>query len=477
VIDSVGYIGLANNTNNVAIVTGAGSVWSNSAQLNVGYNQATGVQLIVTNGGTVADGFGFVGRLASSTNNSVTVMGAGSLWRSTLQVNVGDTASFTAGGGTVSVTDGGTLESPVLVSGFNGSGTISNRGGIYQFPTSAPTITANTANSIVITNGTISYRDVNGADIYNGEVAHMTFQGDNTFRLNNSSNASVASYTFDSVANTGAPTNYQRLALVNGGSRWAGGNVTIGTGGAMLVSNSAAASVSAVITNLGLIEVKNSKMTFEGNVVISGKYVSDPSTNTYLADVTVLAGGSLAGGAGDLFDFKKGLYIHSTNRVEFDLSTSTVQFSGGGIHTNAITGQDLGGGMPAYDASFATHTNFAYGTLRLGSTNDVLCFECGNIPVVASNALYIGYLDLTGLTNDIPNINTLVTSVLHAPTNINLYYQIGGNDAYLGGLTYQLTDCNNALGGLLLPVIPEPSTLTLLVLTACAILWRKSYRA
>src|SRR6185295_12398752 len=101
------------------------------------------------------------------------------------------------------------------------------------------------------------YRDVASAPTT--PVSGMDYQGNNTFRLNNSTNATVASYNFDSIANTGNPTNYQGLALVNGGSRWSSTTLTIGTGGELLISNSAAARVAGVVSNAGIIKVVNSK--------------------------------------------------------------------------------------------------------------------------------------------------------------------------------------------------------------------------
>jgi hypothetical protein len=59
-----------------------------------------------------------------------------------------------------------------------------------------------------------------------------------------------------------------------------------------------------------------------------------------------------------------------------------------------ILAGSFGPGNPGYDF------NFTYGRLTLESTNDTVCFECGTIPLSASNGLYIGWLDLaSGLVN------------------------------------------------------------------------------
>jgi hypothetical protein len=216
--------------------------------------------------------------------------------------------------------------------------------------------------------------------------------------------------------------------------------------------------------------VVNSAMTWGGTVNINGKFISDPSTNTFLADVTVGQSGTMAGSAGDLFDFKKSLIIHATNNIGFNLANSAVEFSGGGMHTNAITGADLDHEAGAFAAAFQTQTNFAYGELHLGSALDQICFTCGNIPTIASNGLYVGWLDLLGSAS-------LVTN-LHAASGINIYYNLDDTrNAYLGGQSYQLTDCNFALGGGYLMGIPEPSSLLLIGIAAGMFLRRKPRQA
>src|ERR1043166_2105115 len=76
-----GYIGFeTGGSNNVAVVTGTGSVWSNLFDLYVGYAGA-GNQLVVSNGGAVFNGsVGFLGRLSFSSGNAAVVTGTGSIW-------------------------------------------------------------------------------------------------------------------------------------------------------------------------------------------------------------------------------------------------------------------------------------------------------------------------------------------------------------------------------------------------------------
>lgn len=487
----------ANSSNNTILVTGSNSVWGISAsgaspEFSLGF-ASKGNTMVISNGGKVRfDGTFFeVGN--ATANNAVLVSGSGSVfsnvnanfyvgYNSGANLNnrlvIDDGGQFygsniimgafaTSTGSRVQVLSGGLLEANVLSNQFNASNTITNFGGIFQFTTATPGITRNGSN-IVITNGTVSFRNVAAADVkgnWSGtQLTNMLFQGDNTFRLNNSSNSTTGQdYTF----NTGlGATNYVRLEMISGNTAWRSSQLTIGGNGTFLASNTVG-TVAAVVTNLGNIEVMFSKMTWSSNMVVSGKYVSDPSTNTYLGDVTVDQSGTLAGGAGDLFDFKKSLFINATNQIGFQLANSAVMFSGGGMHTNAITGVDLGSdkALAQYEA-FTLQTNFAYGELHLGSAADQVCFTCGNIPTIASNGLYVGWLDLL---ND-PN---LVTN-LHAASGINIYYNLDDTrNSYLNGASYQLTDCNFAPGGGYLMGIPEPSALLLISAAAGLLLHRK----
>jgi len=484
VANNIGTIGSAvASGSNTVMVTGAGTVWSNlsaSTALTVG-NRSSGNRLIISDGGTVV---GLQNLLVGAlTNNageasqgSVVLTGRGSLLQIAGSVNVGSNTAQLAGSrgsGTMLITDGGTLDASTVRAGANQSGWITNSGGVFQFNTATPTITTNSGGNIVLQNGTISFRDVTTANVFgnsigagSNQLVHITFLGNNAFRLKNASNttAIAQNYTF----NTGlGATNYTRLELVDGGTLWRSANLTIGAGGSMLASNTVGR-VAASMTSSGSIAVVNSRLTWASNVFVHGAYVSDPSTNTFLADVTVGQSGTLAGGAGDLFDFKKSLFTSSTNHLGFNLADSAVRFSGGGMHTNAITGQDLGSNSFAYAVAYELQTNFAYGELRLESAADQVCFACGNIPVIPSNALYIGWLDLL-------DDASLVTN-LHAPAGINLYYDLADSrNAYLGGISYALTDCDLLTsGGLLMPIIPEPSALGLVALAAFALLMRRA---
>jgi hypothetical protein len=372
-------------------------------------------------------------------------------------------------GGSILVQDGGTLEANTLLSGLlvgtDPSGIISNSGGIYQFTTNTPVITTNSLNSVVLNGGTISLRGVTNANVYgnvigasSNQLVNITYQGANAFRLNSSSNsANIAqNYVFDTGR---GPTNYSRLDLVNGGTLWRSATLTIGSGGSLLASNTTA-TVAASVVSTGSIQVVNSRLRFASNVVLYGSYVSDPSTNIFATNLTIAASGYLQGGPGDLFQFERNVTLQSTNSSLFDLTDASVLFTNGtSQHLFDLTGSYAFDRGSNFNGIAAVLTNFAIGDFNLSSVDTL------RLTGAATNALYVGELDIGGLQN-----------TNHLTLDINLYYDstLAANN-YLGTNSYDL-----AGAGMLLPypglgavVVPEPSALLLLVLAGSAVLLRR----
>ena len=79
--------------NNQALVTGAGSVWSNATVMFVG-NYGSSNSLVIRDGGLVADYWGILGQEDSSSDNSVYVE-SGGIWRNQ-ELLVGDGGSHNA---------------------------------------------------------------------------------------------------------------------------------------------------------------------------------------------------------------------------------------------------------------------------------------------------------------------------------------------------------------------------------------------
>ncbi|MBI5397789.1 MAG: hypothetical protein HZA91_21020 [Verrucomicrobia bacterium] len=135
---------------------------------------------------------------------------------------------------------GGILTVTGLVSGFDGSGLIINNNGTFQFTTATPMIVANTPDSIVLSNGTISFLNAANVDVVGVEssLSNIARFGNITLAFNNSSNvAGLGDYTFVGGAGDGRTNGYAALLLSGGGSLWQSSNVTIAAGGRLVLTN------------------------------------------------------------------------------------------------------------------------------------------------------------------------------------------------------------------------------------------------
>jgi T5SS/PEP-CTERM-associated repeat protein len=152
VIDSALTIGSsAIGSNNFVLVTGSGSVWSNTSSVIVG-SSGTGATLVVSNGGSVIAGSLTVGDFPTSTNSVLTVTG-GNLF----------------GGGS-----SGELN-PLIV-GAAGQGTLNLNGGTV------------TAARLFLTNGALSVINFNSGQL---NVRTSSVANAQTFFVGNGSNSAT----------------------------------------------------------------------------------------------------------------------------------------------------------------------------------------------------------------------------------------------------------------------------------------------
>ena len=91
------------SSNNAVLVTGSNSTWSNSLDLYVGF-AGNNNSLTISNSAVVRDANGFIGNYYLSSNNVVLVTGTNSLWSNSGTLTIG-----AAGGGTLTVANGGLL--------------------------------------------------------------------------------------------------------------------------------------------------------------------------------------------------------------------------------------------------------------------------------------------------------------------------------------------------------------------------------
>jgi fibronectin-binding autotransporter adhesin len=89
--NSAGYVGQDARGNNTAVVTGLGSSWNNAGDLSIGVIGA-GNRLLVSDGGLVRNNYALVGVDATSSNNAAVVTGSGSVWTNALDLYIGQSA-------------------------------------------------------------------------------------------------------------------------------------------------------------------------------------------------------------------------------------------------------------------------------------------------------------------------------------------------------------------------------------------------
>ena len=214
-----------------------------------------------------------------------------------LVAGVGDT------GCGVNLTTGGLLDlgSSSLIVGhvYSANNYLTNNAGILQFSTATPTIAlTNTAggNNITIANGTISFRNVKNANVFmNNQMNQtngVTYQGNNTFMLNASTNYPAAgsnqSYNFSTAYGA---ANWAGLAMVNGTATgptmYTNGTVTIESTGWVTFSNAVAVIASNFFCS-GTMNVADSTVTFKTNLTLNSGFAMNLTTNTVGNTVNVL---------------------------------------------------------------------------------------------------------------------------------------------------------------------------------------------
>ena len=104
--NGIGYIGYGTGDRNVALVTGAGSLWTNTSDLYVGYAGA-GNQLNITSNSWVRNVRGYIGNDPTSSNNSVLVTDSGSVWHNSGTLAIG----WQGAANQLTITNSGRVES------------------------------------------------------------------------------------------------------------------------------------------------------------------------------------------------------------------------------------------------------------------------------------------------------------------------------------------------------------------------------
>lgn len=358
----LGFTSSANN--NAAVVTGTGSVWSNQADLYVGYS-GTGNQLTISNGGAVFNGFGYVGGADfGSRFNGVTVSGTGSVWNNDGDLTIGYSGIGTnklviANGGVVYNVDGFVTanNNSALVTG---SGSVWSNSGILYFGIFG------VGNSLVISNGGAVFNGYGYLGYQGGGLNSVKVTGSNSLWMiagdlqvpaNNSVTMSDAGAVYDNNATVNG------IVLVTGnGSIWSNNSVSLQSGqitvsGGSLYTDTASGNGRLNVNN-GALVLNSGRMTVDslavnsGTVGFNGGVLNTKSTmvsNNLLFTVGNGSNSATLQLLGGVHSFAKNLHIAKsavlrgcgtiTGNVLVDLGATVVADCGGtmsfsGVFTN-----------------------------------------------------------------------------------------------------------------------------------------------
>jgi T5SS/PEP-CTERM-associated repeat protein len=255
--DSTGYVGNGGgSSNNVVLITGPGSVWSNGVMV-LGENGKAN-QMTTTNGGALYTSNLIIGNANTSSSNVVTVTGAGSVW------NIGPVPGglylgYGATGNQLTISDGAAVHSTAGFVGFAGkntTATVTGTGSVWDSmdtliigdESNTNTLTIGPGGSVVAINvyinylaGTVGNRiNIEGGSLVSTNVAvgnltcpasaQLTVDSGNLIVTNAAHNA-VLEVLSGTLTLNGGTTIVDRLEITNACARFvhAGGTLIVGS--------------------------------------------------------------------------------------------------------------------------------------------------------------------------------------------------------------------------------------------------------
>jgi len=285
---NAGQLGRSASGSNVVLVTGAGSLWSNVAGVS-GVGVTVGVggsgnQLIISNGGWVinANGAGTIGN--SGSNNVARVTGVGSVWSNRFGLNINPIGVGSINNGLIIEDGGQVFNDDALIAGLNGSSNsfalVTGSGSIWI--NRDLHIGASTYPGLVVSNGGV----VLSANSYVGNTNQLQVTGSGSLWSNRNDLALAARRNTLSVSNGGWLVNgngyvggltggdvtaSNNLVVITGaGSTWSNwANVFLGfagQGNQLMLSNGATMSASNVFVGFNSSSLAN-RITVDGGTL------------------------------------------------------------------------------------------------------------------------------------------------------------------------------------------------------------------
>jgi len=383
VSDYSGYIGYGyyyDTSNNMALVTGAGSLWSNGASLFVGY-RASGNYLTITNGGMASDADGYIAFLSG--NNAAVVAGPGSLWSNSGSFYVGYIGSSNqltiANGGAVNDADGNV---GYLFSVSNNLAVVTGGGSVWSNSASLSVGNASSFNQLTITNGGMVFSAIgyvgNGSSATNNSawVAGAGSAWNNSASLN----VGTGGASNNLIITSGGMVTATNIVI--GSSPAAGNVITVSNGWLYATNTTGNGALNAAYGTLNLIS---------GTVTVNHLYVTNGANSVVSFNGgTLNSGGSMVNN-GVLFQVGNGVtaatldLFGGTHSFANDLFINTNAILTG---TGAITGSITDAGLIAPGNGFGVITDTGSLTMLGGGA---MTMELGG-----TNAWLYDRFDLTG---------------------------------------------------------------------------------
>ena len=324
VYDAYCQIGMGGISNAVT-VTGAGSVWKNSSDLYVG-NSSAGNTLTITNGGTVDNGYGYIGYSSSAWNNAVTVTGAGSVWSNSAGLIVG---GWHNSGNTLTIANSGTVYDVYGYIGYiysiNNAVTVTGAGSVWSNSTDLYVGVYGGGNTLTISNGGTVYNS-NGyiSDISDANTVLVTGAGSVWSNSANLFVGDAGSGNTLTITNDGAVTVGGMLTISDAASS-ANNSVNI-SGGQLTVTNGA---INVGHAGPGQLNISGGTVLAQqllatnGGITLNGGTLVSQSTTVNGQDFVI---GDTGGGA--TFVALGGAHTFQNN---LDVRNGTLTFNGGAV--------------------------------------------------------------------------------------------------------------------------------------------------
>jgi T5SS/PEP-CTERM-associated repeat protein len=315
VVNSIGYIGIfTNSSNNSVLVTGTSSAWTNTLSLYVG-NEGSSNSLVIGDGGSVTNPYGFIGYSTNSSNNSVVVTGTNSAWTNAEYLSVGysgssnnlvisNSASVVNSNGYIGLNSTSSNNS-VLVTGTNSVWTSTDELYIGSNGSSNSLVISN-GGSVTNKNGYIGYASTSFNNIVtvtgtgsawtnSAELFVGTYGSSNSLVISNgasvvSSNGYIGSNAISSnniVLVTGANSTWSNSANVYVGYEGSSNSLVISNGASVINSTGIIGMLDTSSNNSVLVTGTGSVWTNIGNLYIGNGFNSG---NT----LTVTNGGAVS---------------------------------------------------------------------------------------------------------------------------------------------------------------------------------------